>query len=132
MRPTSGLLQKLGIHPVKRNGSLRDIIQKVLNEQMYRQHGQKRQKCTGEHHTEHIAEIGTGGHLYVFGDIAKGLTPFQDTLFEHTQIFVQKNDIGTLLRNVHGRIYGNTNVRLPQCSGIIHPVTQNPTVLPFC
>ena len=91
---------------------------------MYRQHGQKRQKCTGEHHTEHIAEIGTGGHLYVSGDIAKGLTPFQDTLFEHTQIFVQKNDIGTLLRNVHGRIYGNTNVRLPQCSGIIHPVTQ--------
>ena len=71
---------------------------------MYRHHGQKRQECTGKHHTEHIPKIGTGSHLYVLIDIAECLSSFKHSIFQYHQIFFQQDNICAFFGYIHSRI----------------------------
>lgn len=100
--PFPGFPEVFRIHPVEGDGGLRNIIQQVLNQQMNGKHGQEGQESTGCHDTEHVAEIGTGGHLDVFGDVAEGLSSFQYPVFQYHQAFFQQDDVGTFLGDVYG------------------------------
>ena len=81
---------------------MRKVIQKILDENLDRQHRQEWQEGTGSHHTEHITEVGTGSHLDVFDDVSKGLPSFEYAGFQYQQVFLEQNDVCTFLGDVDG------------------------------
>ncbi len=55
----------LRVHVIGRNGDLRRVVEKIVEQDLRGEHRQKRQKCGGARHAEHIAEIGAGAHQHV-------------------------------------------------------------------
>src|SRR6185295_16940897 len=77
--PAPWLVNVRYIHVVGGNRDLGQIVEKVIEENLRRQHRQKWQEHHGGGHAEHIAEVGTGAHQQILHDIAECFAPFQDT-----------------------------------------------------
>src|SRR5208283_1722458 len=91
--PVPGLDEIFFIDTVKRDRDLRNIVEKIVQQDLYRQHGKKGQeeRCSG--HAEHVPEIGTRSHHNVFHDVAVGAPAFHDSFIEHVQILLQKDHL---------------------------------------
>src|ERR1019366_7272628 len=81
--PFARLFEKIRVHVVPRDRYLRNVVKKILHQQLDRQHRQEGPKDAGDQHTEYVAEIGTRRHLDVFDDVSERLAPFDDGLFEN-------------------------------------------------
>ena len=108
---------------VEGNAGLGEVIEQIVQQNLYRQHRQKWQKDTGAKHAEHVAKGRTSAHLDVFSHIAKGSPSLQYPSTQHLQIFCQQNNIGGFLGNVHRRIHRQAQIRFPQGGGVIDAIT---------
>ena len=71
------------IYIVGRNRYLGKIIEKVVEQDLRRQHRQKRQKNSGPRHAEHVSEIGTRTHKEILHYVAKRFSPFENSVMQH-------------------------------------------------
>ena len=94
------LLNKDRVNVVAGNGHLRQVGQKVDEQDLLGQHRQKGQqeRCAG--HAEHVAEIGARRHVDVFERVRKGGAPLHDATMQHRQVFIQQQKAGRLLGDV--------------------------------
>src|SRR5262249_43032950 len=63
---------------VSRDRYLRQIIEEVVEQNLRRQHRQKRQKHRRGGHAEHVAEVRTRSHQKVLHDVAERLASLND------------------------------------------------------
>src|SRR5689334_16971201 len=73
------------VYVVGRNCDLGHVIKKVIEKDLCRQHGKKRQKQRGSSHAQHVAEVGTGAHQQVLHDIAESLAALQNSVMQDAQ-----------------------------------------------
>ncbi len=97
---------------------------------MHRQHRQERNKRTGHQHREHIAEIGTGGHLDVLEHIGEGAAAFEHALLQDHQALFQQDDVSRFLGDVHGAVHRNTDIRRAQRRRVVDTVAHKPHHVP--
>ena len=78
---------QFGVHVVKGNAGLADVVKQVLHQQLQRQHGQKGQKRAGHQHREHVAKVGTRRHADVLEHVRERAAAFHHALVKHQQAF---------------------------------------------
>src|SRR6185437_1097668 len=122
--PLSWLDKPVVIDLVRRYGGLGEVVQQVVRQHLDRQHRQEREKGAGTDDAEHIAEIGAGGHLDVFDNVAENAPAFGDALLQHEQAVFEEDDIGRLFGDVDRAVYGNTDVGGFQGRGVVDPIAQ--------
>ena len=120
--PAQRLAHQFGVHVVKRNGTLRHVVQQVLHQQLQRQHRQERQKHARDQHRKHIAKVRAGRHADVFQHVAEGLAAFDHAFFQHHQAAFEQDDVGRFLGDVDGGIDRNADVGGPQRRCIVDAV----------
>ena len=81
---------------------LRHVVEKIVEKNLCRKHGEKWEKCRSSHHGKHIAEIGRKSHFDVFHRILERLASFNDSVFQHFQTFIQQNYVGGFFRDING------------------------------
>ena len=99
---------------------------------MDRCHRQERKKIRATHHREHIPEVGTRTHFYVFDDISKNLPAFHDAFLEHEQAFFQKDDIGGFFGDVDRSIDRDANVGCFHRKHVVDSVTHETNHMTRC
>ncbi len=67
--PPSGTLRPILVDLIHRDRNLRHVVQKVIQQDLRRQHGQEGQEERGHGHAEHVPEVGTGAHKQVLHHI---------------------------------------------------------------
>ena len=120
--PFPGLCNEFLIHIIPRDGSTRQIIDQIQENQMYAHHGQEGQQGRCCQHRKHIAEVGGCRHLDILDHIGIGLTALDDALLQHHQVFFQQDDISRLLRYIHSSIHRNPNIGGFHRCGVVDPV----------
>ena len=84
------------------NRNLRQVVQEVVEQDLFWQHGQEWQEDVRPRHTKHIAEIGTGAHQQVFDHVAEGFASLQNTVVQDLQTLFEQDDIGCILGDIDG------------------------------
>src|SRR5689334_4056364 len=81
--PAPWLAQVLLVHDVGGYGDLRQIIKKIVEEDLRWKQGEERQEngCSG--HAEHVAEVRAGFHKNEFQDICRCSAAFDNTLVQN-------------------------------------------------
>ncbi len=120
--PALWFFQHFLIDVIEWNGDLGHVVQQVLNQQVHRQHRQKRDERTGHQHREHIAEVRTGRHFDVLEHIGEGPAPFQHALLQHHQAFLQQDDVSRFLGDIHGTVHRDADICRTQRRGIVDAV----------
>src|SRR6266516_8112246 len=87
--PALRFLYVARIYVISRYRHLGKVVEKVIQQDLRRQHGQERQEYKGASHTEHIPEVRTGSHQQVLHHIAECLTTLNDALMEHVQLLLK-------------------------------------------
>ena len=78
------------------NGDLREIVEKVVGQDLDRRHRQEREEDAGPQNAEHVAEIGAGPHADVLEDVGEDLGPLERLLRAPAGPFPQ-NGVGRFL-----------------------------------
>ena len=107
-----------------------NVVHQVLHEQMDRQHRQERNECARHQHRKHISEVGAGGHIEVFHDVAEGFAPLQHTLLKNHQALLEQDNIGRLLRDISAAVDGNANIGIAQRRSVIDAVAEEADGVP--
>ena len=100
------------------------VVEQVVEQDLQRQHRQKRQKQRGGGHAEHVAEVRTGGHHDVLHHVAKSAPPFQDALVQHHQVFFQQDHGSGLLGHIDRTIDRDANIGCVQRGRVVDTVAQ--------
>ena len=109
---------------VRRNGGLREIVEQIVGEDLNGQHRQKGQEDAGAEHAEHIAEVRTGSHFDIFGNIAENLAALDHAFLKHHQTLFEQDDVGRFLGDVDGRVDGHADVGGLQGGAVVNAVAQ--------
>ena len=120
--PALRLADLLIIDVIKRDRHLGDIVQQVLNQQVQRQHRQKRQEGAGHQHAEDVAEVGAGGHFDVLEHVGEGAAAFDYPLLQYHQALLQQNDIRRLAGDIHRAVDRDADIRRAQRRGVVDAV----------
>src|ERR1035441_8337873 len=101
---------------------LRNIIEKVVQQDLAREHWQegKEERCRG--HAEHVSEIRARTHDDVLHDVGKGAPPLEHALVYDRKILFQQDDFGSVLGDVYAIHDGDANVRSVQRRSIVDPI----------
>ncbi len=113
-----------GVDIVGRDGGLREVVEQVVGEHLDRRHRQERQEDAGAEHAEHVAEIGAGAHLDIFGDVAEHLAALDDAVAEHGQALLQQDDVGGVLGDVDGAVHRYADVGGLERRSVVDAVAQ--------
>jgi hypothetical protein len=76
------------------DGRLREVVEEVVGQHLDRLHREEGQERAGPDDTEHVAEVGAGGHLDVLDDVAEHSPPFQHALLQNQEAVLQQDDVG--------------------------------------
>ena len=128
--PTSRGAQVLRVDGVERDGGLGQVVQEILHKKLHGGHREEGQHDAGAHNTEHIPEVGAGGHFHVLDDVHKRPPPLSHTPFQDQQVLLQKDDVRRILRDVSAGVHGNPDVGLLQCRGVVDAIAQEPQRAP--
>ena len=122
--PLARFAQELFVRFVPRQRELGDVVHQVLQQQLDREHRQERNERAGHQYREHVAEVGAGGHVQVFHNVAKGLAAFDNAFFQHHQALFQQDDVGRFLGDIGATVDRDTHVGIAQSRGIVNAVTK--------
>ena len=120
--PALRLADLLIIDVIKRDRHLGDIVQQVLNQQVQRQHRQKRQEGAGHQHAEDVTEVGAGGHFDVLEHVGEGAAAFDYPLLQYHQALLQQNDIRRLAGDIHRAVDRDANIRRAQRRSVVDAI----------
>jgi hypothetical protein len=90
---------------------LRQVVEKVGQQNLRRQHRQKRQEQRSDGHAEHISEVGTRPYQQILHHIAEGFAPFDDALVQHVQAALKQNCVGGILGDIRPDVRRDEFVR---------------------
>jgi hypothetical protein len=86
------------------DGELAGVVEQVVEQDLGRQHRQKRQEQRGAGGAEHVAEVGRGGHQHVLEGVGEDPAALHHAVGEHAEVLVQQHDVGGVLGHVGGRL----------------------------
>ena len=69
------------------------IVEKIVQKDLRRKHGEKWQEHRRSGHAEHVAKIRTGAHEKVFEDIGRSVAPFKNPVMKNIQTGPEQNDV---------------------------------------
>ena len=98
------------VHIVPRDGGTSDVVCKIEDHELQREHGQEGQKRACRKHGDHIAEVGGRRDLDIFHQIEICSAPLRHALCHHGQVLFQKDDVRGVLGDVRRRIHRNADV----------------------
>ena len=73
------------VHVVGRNRELGEVVEKVVEEDLRRQHRQERQEHRCRRHAEHVAEVRAGAHQQVLHHVAGRTPALEDAAMQHAE-----------------------------------------------
>ena len=120
----SGSTSSMGI------GSLGQVVEQVVQQDLDRQHRQEGQNEGGSRHREHVPEVRARPHHHVFHDIAEGAPAFAHAALQHREIGLEQDDVGRILGDIHRRIDGDADIGGMQRRRVVDAVAQKPTTWP--
>src|SRR6185437_9400429 len=85
--------QLRSIHVVAGNRDLRDVIEKIVEQDLSGQHRQERQDERCCRHAEDIAEVRAGAHQQVLHDVGESLAALDDAGVQGSQIALAQDDV---------------------------------------
>ena len=119
-----------GIHVVRGDGNLGEIVEQVVGQDLERGHRHERQEDAGAQDAEHVAEVGAGPHADVFEDVGEDLPPLPNPLLQHQQVFLQQDGIRRFLGDIDRRVHGNAHVGGAEGRRVVDAVAQEPHDVP--
>ena len=130
--PSLGPVQQGGIHIVAGDADLRNVVKKVVQQDLRRQHGQEWQeeRCRG--HAEHVSEVRARAHDDVLHDVGEAAPPLDDPVVQDRKVLFQQDDLRGVLRHLHAIHDGNADIRGVQRRSIVDAVADVPDDVPAC
>ena len=102
--PRSWSSQRLGVHPVGRDGQLPGVVEQVVEEDLGGQHREERQEDRGAGRAEHVAEIRRRRHEDVLHGVGEDATPFHHPVGQDPEVLVEQDHVGRVLGHVGARV----------------------------
>src|SRR5207247_7593226 len=94
--PMARLSDEAWVHVVGRNRYLGEIIQKIVEQDLSRQHRQERKKNRCRRHAGHVAEVRARAHQQILHNVAEGFTSFDDSLMKDVKAALQQDNVGQI------------------------------------
>ena len=98
------------IDVVRRNRDLREVVEKVVQQNLRRKHREERQEYRGDRHAEHVAEVRARAHQQVLHHVARSPAAFENPAVQHFETRLAENDVRCLARDVGRGHHGNADV----------------------
>ena len=108
--PALGLQRVGGVHAVRRDRHLGEVVEEVVEQDLQRQHGQEGQEERRRGHAQHVAEVGAGAHQHVLHDVAEAPPPSDHPVVEHVQPLLEQDDVGRVAGHVHRGVHRDADV----------------------
>jgi hypothetical protein len=120
--PVSRATQIVSVHAVQRDRNLGNVIKKVVQQDLQRQHRQEGQEECSAGHAEHVAEIRTGAHHNVLHDVAERASSFLNTIMHDTQVVLKQNERRSLFGHINGTIHREADIGGMQGRGVVDAI----------
>jgi len=111
------------IDVVRGDRDLGEVVEKVVQQDLHREHRQERQEQSASRHAEHVAEARAGSHEEIFHDVPERPSAFEDPDAEDLESRLEEDDLGRFLRHIDGAGDGDADVRRVERRCIVDPVT---------
>ncbi len=114
--------KEIGFHVVEGDRELGRVVDEIVEQDLRRGHRQEGEHDRGDRHAEHVAEVRAQGHHQVLERVCERLSPLHDAVDDFAEAFFEKNDVGRLLRDIHGVVHGNADIGLFDRQHVVHAV----------
>src|SRR5690625_2482413 len=122
--PFFGGLQIFFVHFIPWDRGLRNVVQQILDKDLYRKHGQKRKQRTRSDDAEYISKITADRHFDVFDDVPESFPTIKNSFVQDHQIFFKEDDIRAFFRDIDCIVDGDSHICFFQGGGIIDSIPQ--------
>ena len=120
--------EQLLVDVVGRDRHLADVVEKVVEQDLRRQHRQERQKQRRACGGKHVAEVGRRSHQDVLDRVGEDPPALDDTVGDDPKVLVEQDDVGGVLGDVGGGVDGDPDVGVVQGDGVVHAVAEEADV----
>ena len=122
--PDLRLRCRLGPHGVEGNADLGEVVEKIVEQDLRRQHRQERQEQRRHRHRQHVAEVRARTHAHVFQDVGEGPPALLDAVGDDLEIGGQQDHVGGGLRHAGGAVDRQADVGHLERRRVVDAVAQ--------
>ena len=130
-RPRLWMGAEAFIHPIPGKKNLRDVVEKILHEELDGPHRQEWKDHAGYEHAENVPEIRAEGDFDIFKDVARSGAALVDAREQGLEVLFHHDDLGGLAGEIGAGIGNNAHIGLAQGVGVIRTIAKKTDAMAF-